>query len=113
YEAALDLSSEVRGGLFARQIHHWAALMFVASIMVHLFRVCFTGASRKPRAANWVLGCLLLVLSIAEGFFGYGRPDYLLSRTWLWSGTRSTPSSRGRHGPRTTSSACASCRCSR
>lgn len=83
YEAALDLSFEVRGGLFARQIHHWAALMFVASIMVHLFRVFFTGAFRKPREANWVIGCLLLVLSIAEGFFGYGIPDDLLSGTGL------------------------------
>ncbi|WP_024793173.1 cytochrome bc1 complex cytochrome b subunit [Tomitella biformata] len=83
YESALDISFEVRGGLFARQIHHWAALMFVASIMVHLFRIFFTGAFRKPREANWVIGCVMLLLGIAEGFFGYGIPDDLLSGTGL------------------------------
>src|ERR1700742_2131328 len=51
YESALDISFEVRGGLFVRQIHHWAALMFSASIMVHLARIFFTGAFRRPREA--------------------------------------------------------------
>ncbi|WP_235681538.1 cytochrome bc1 complex cytochrome b subunit [Tomitella gaofuii] len=83
YESALNISFEVRGGLFARQIHHWAALMFVAAIIVHLSRVFFTGAFRKPREANWVIGCVMLLLSIAEGFFGYGLPDDLLSGTGL------------------------------
>ncbi|MDG3011942.1 cytochrome bc complex cytochrome b subunit [Rhodococcus sp. D2-41] len=83
YESALNLSFEVRGGLFIRQIHHWAALMFVASIIVHLFRIFFTGAFRKPREANWVIGCVLLLLSVAEGFFGYTIPDDLLSGTGL------------------------------
>ncbi|QDQ97902.1 cytochrome b [Tomitella fengzijianii] len=83
YESALNISFEVRGGLFARQIHHWAALMFVASIIVHLCRIFFTGAFRKPREANWVIGCVMLLLSIAEGFFGYGLPDDLLSGTGL------------------------------
>ncbi len=83
YESALDISFEVRGGLFARQIHHWAALMFVASIIVHLCRIFFTGAFRKPREANWVIGCVMLLLGIAEGFFGYGLPDDLLSGTGL------------------------------
>ena len=79
YETALNISFEVRGGLFVRQIHHWAALMFSASIMVHLARVFFTGAFRKPREANWVIGALLLILSIFEGYFGYSLPDDLLS----------------------------------
>lgn len=83
YESALDISFEVRGGLFARQIHHWAALMFVASIIVHLCRIFFTGAFRKPREANWVIGSVMLLLGIAEGFFGYGLPDDLLSGTGL------------------------------
>src|ERR1700759_2924650 len=56
YETALDITFDVRGGLFVRQIHHWAALMFAASIMVHLARVFFTGAFRRPREANWVIG---------------------------------------------------------
>ncbi|MGE5696346.1 MAG: cytochrome b [Candidatus Sericytochromatia bacterium] len=79
YETALDISFEVRGGLFVRQIHHWAALMFSAAIMVHLARIFFTGAFRKPREANWVIGSLLLILSMFEGYFGYSLPDDLLS----------------------------------
>lgn len=79
YETALDISFEVRGGLFVRQIHHWAALMFAAAIMVHLARVFFTGAFRRPREANWVIGTLLLILAMFEGYFGYTLPDDLLS----------------------------------
>ncbi|MGB3521715.1 cytochrome b [Mycobacterium sp. SMC-14] len=79
YESALDISFEVRGGLFVRQLHHWAALMFAASIMVHLARIFFTGAFRRPREANWVIGSLLLILAMFEGYFGYSLPDDLLS----------------------------------
>jgi len=79
YASALDISLEVRGGLFVRQVHHWAALMFAAAIMVHLARVFFTGAFRRPREANWVIGCLLLILAMFEGYFGYSLPDDLLS----------------------------------
>ncbi len=73
----------MRGGLFVRQIHHWAALLFAASIMVHLARIFFTGAFRRPREANWVIGSLLLILAMFEGFFGYSLPDDLLSGTGL------------------------------
>ena len=83
YATALDISFEVRGGLFVRQIHHWAALLFVASIIVHLLRVFFTGAFRRPREVNWVIGSLILILSLFEGFFGYSLPDDLLSGTGL------------------------------
>jgi ubiquinol-cytochrome c reductase cytochrome b subunit len=79
YESALSISFEVRGGLFVRQVHHWAALLFAASIMVHLARVFFTGAFRRPREANWVIGTLLLILAMFEGYFGYSLPDDLLS----------------------------------
>src|SRR5690349_3060592 len=79
YASALDISLEVRGGLFVRQVHHWAALMFAAAIMVHLARVFFTGAFRRPREANWVIGALLLILAMFEGYFGYSLPDDLLS----------------------------------
>src|SRR5881275_974180 len=81
FASTLDISFEVRGGLFARQVHHWAALMFAASIMVHLARIFFTGAFRRPREANWVIGSLLLILAMFEGFFGYSLPDDLLSGT--------------------------------
>ncbi len=81
YQSTLDLSFEVRGGLLVRQIHHWAALIFLASMMLHMMRIFFTGAFRKPREANWILGVLLLVLGMAEGFLGYSLPDDLLSGT--------------------------------
>jgi ubiquinol-cytochrome c reductase cytochrome b subunit len=79
YESTLDISFEVRGGLFVRQVHHWAALLFAAAIMVHLARIFFTGAFRRPREANWVIGSLLLILAMFEGYFGYSLPDDLLS----------------------------------
>ncbi len=83
YASTLDISFDVRGGLIMRQIHHWAALLFMASIVVHLLRVFFTGAFRKPREMNWVIGSLLLILGILEGFAGYSLPDDLLSGTGL------------------------------
>ena len=83
YASTLDISFAVRGGLFMRQLHHWAALMFIAAMLVHMCRVFFTGAFRRPREANWVLGALLLVLGMFEGFFGYSLPDDLLSGTGI------------------------------
>ena len=83
YETTLNISFEVRGGLFVRQVHHWAALLFAAAIMVHLARIFFTGAFRRPREANWVIGSLLLILAMFEGFFGYSLPDDLLSGTGI------------------------------
>ncbi|WP_216208395.1 cytochrome bc1 complex cytochrome b subunit [Amycolatopsis aidingensis] len=88
FESTLDISFEVRGGLFVRQVHHWGALIFVAAMFVHMFRIFFTGAFRRPREANWVIGALLLILGMFEGFFGYSLPDDLLSGT----GVRATMS---------------------
>jgi ubiquinol-cytochrome c reductase cytochrome b subunit len=79
--STLKISFDVRGGLLMRQMHHWAAMLFIASMMVHLLRVAFTGAYRKPRELNWVIGCLLLLLGTLEGFTGYSLPDDLLSGT--------------------------------
>ncbi|MDH6704301.1 MULTISPECIES: ubiquinol-cytochrome c reductase cytochrome b subunit [unclassified Kitasatospora] len=83
YASTVDISFEVRGGLLIRQIHHWAALVFVAAMLVHMMRVFFTGAFRKPREINWVFGFLLLVLGMFDGFFGYSLPDDLLSGTGI------------------------------
>ena len=83
YASTLDISFDVRGGLLMRQMHHWAAMLFVASMMIHLLRVFFTGAFRKPRELNWVIGCLLLLLGTLEGFTGYSLPDDLLSGTGI------------------------------
>jgi ubiquinol-cytochrome c reductase cytochrome b subunit len=83
FASTLDISFDVRGGLLMRQIHHWAALFFVAAISVHLLRVFFTGAFRKPRETNWIIGVGLLTLALLEGFAGYSLPDDLLSGTGL------------------------------
>ena len=83
FSSTLAISFDVRGGLLMRQIHHWAALFFTAAVSVHLLRVFFTGAFRKPREINWVIGTLLLVLALLEGFSGYSLPDDLLSGTGL------------------------------
>ncbi|MCX4671248.1 cytochrome bc complex cytochrome b subunit [Streptomyces sp. NBC_01381] len=83
YASTLDISFDVRGGLLIRQIHHWAALIFVAAMLVHMMRHFFTGSFRKPRELNWVFGWLLLVLALFEGLLGYSLPDDLLSGTGL------------------------------
>ena len=82
-QSTLHISFEIRGGLLIRQVHHWAALLFVASIVLHLLRVFFTGAFRKPRELNWVIGFVLFILAMAEGFTGYSLPDDLLSGNGL------------------------------
>ncbi|MEY2848868.1 MAG: hypothetical protein RI885_1533 [Actinomycetota bacterium] len=81
--SSLDISFDVRGGLLMRQVHHWAALLFVASIGLHMLRVFFTGAFRKPRELNWFVGFVLFILAMAEGFTGYSLPDDLLSGNGL------------------------------
>jgi len=83
YASTLNISFDVRGGLLMRQIHHWAALLFVAAIMVHMLRIFFTGAYRKPREFNWLIGITIFTLAIFEGLFGYSLPDDLLSGTGL------------------------------
>ena len=82
-QSTLNLSFDIRGGLLIRQVHHWAALLFVASTVLHLLRVFFTGAFRKPREINWVIGFVMFILAMAEGFTGYSLPDDLLSGNGL------------------------------
>ena len=83
YSSTLQISFDVRGGLLMRQIHHWAALLFIGAIMVHMLRVFFTGAYRKPREFNWLIGIIIFSIAIFEGLFGYSLPDDLLSGTGL------------------------------
>ncbi|MER6829400.1 ubiquinol-cytochrome c reductase cytochrome b subunit [Streptosporangium sp. NPDC000563] len=83
YASALSISFDVRGGLLMRQMHHWAALLFIAGMMVHMLRVFFTGAYRKPREFNWLIGVLLLTLALLAGLTGYSLPDDLLSGAGL------------------------------
>ncbi len=83
YRSALDISFDVRAGLVMRQIHHWSALLFVASLVVHVMRVFFTGAFRRPREINWLVGVTLLILAIFNGLAGYSLLDDQLSGTGL------------------------------
>ena len=77
------MSFHVRGGLLMRQIHHWAALLFMAAIVVHMMRVFFTGAFRKPREMNYLIGFTLLLLGLLAGLTGYSLPDDVLSGNGL------------------------------
>jgi ubiquinol-cytochrome c reductase cytochrome b subunit len=83
YKSAIDLSFDVRAGLVMRQAHHWAALIFLASITAHLFRVFFTGAYRRPREINWIIGLTMMILAVMNGFFGYSMLDDQLSGSGL------------------------------
>lgn len=83
YASTLALSFDIRGGLLVRQMHHWAAMLFLASMLAHSLRVFFTGAFRKPREVNWVIGVAMLAMGLIEGFAGYSLPDDLLSGTGL------------------------------
>ncbi|TYB98937.1 ubiquinol-cytochrome c reductase cytochrome b subunit [Micromonospora sp. WP24] len=83
YASTVRLSWDVRAGLLIRQTHHWAAVVFVAAIVVHLIRIFFTGAFRKPRELNWLVGVTMLTLALANGFTGYSMPDDLLSGVGL------------------------------
>jgi ubiquinol-cytochrome c reductase cytochrome b subunit len=79
YRSVLDISFEVKAGLLMRQAHHWAANLFVAAIVLHLLRVFFTGAFRKPRELTWLVGLLMLFTTLLEGYLGYSMVDDLLS----------------------------------
>jgi ubiquinol-cytochrome c reductase cytochrome b subunit len=79
YASTVALSYDVRAGLLIRQAHHWAALTFIGAIVLHLARIFFTGAFRKPREINWLVGVTMLTLALLNGFTGYSIPDDLLS----------------------------------
>jgi ubiquinol-cytochrome c reductase cytochrome b subunit len=83
YDSVMRLSFEVRAGLLMRQVHHWTALVFLGAIAIHFARVFFTGAFRRPRELNWLIGSGLLILALGEGISGYSLPDDLLSGTGL------------------------------
>jgi ubiquinol-cytochrome c reductase cytochrome b subunit len=83
FESTLEISFDIRGGLLVRQMHHWAAMLFIAAMLVHSLRIFFTGAFRKPREVNWLIGVGLLSIGLIEGFAGYSLPDDLLSGTGL------------------------------
>jgi ubiquinol-cytochrome c reductase cytochrome b subunit len=79
YKSVVDISFSVKAGLLMRQTHHWAANVFIAAIVLHLLRVFFTGAFRKPRELTYLLGLTMLILALLEGYLGYSLADDLLS----------------------------------
>src|SRR5205814_5037903 len=79
YKSTIDLSFQVKAGLLIRQTHHWAADVFVAAIALHLLRIFFTGAFRKPRELTYWLGLTMLLAALLEGYLGYSLADDLLS----------------------------------
>jgi len=83
FASTVNLSFAVRAGLLMRQMHHWSSDIFIGAIVVHMGRVFFTGAFRKPRETNWVIGTTLLILAIVNGFLGYSLPDDLVSGTGI------------------------------
>jgi ubiquinol-cytochrome c reductase cytochrome b subunit len=83
YQSTLNISFDVRAGLLMREIHHWAADLFMASIIVHMLRNFFTAAYRKPREVTWLIGVVIFMLGLLEGLFGYSLPDDQLSGAGL------------------------------
>jgi ubiquinol-cytochrome c reductase cytochrome b subunit len=79
YQSVLHLSLDVKAGLLMRQTHHWAANVFIAAIVLHVLRVFFTGAFRKPRDLTYLIGLTMLFTAFLEGYLGYSLADDLLS----------------------------------
>ena len=74
YESMKLIMTQVSFGNIIRAIHHWAAHFMVASVFLHMMRVYFVGAYRSPREVNWILGVILLMVTIFFGFTGYILP---------------------------------------
>ena len=79
YASVLHISFDVKAGLLIRQTHHWAANVFIVAIVLHVLRVFFTGAFRKPRDLTYLIGLAMLMLALLEGYVGYSLADDLLS----------------------------------
>jgi quinol-cytochrome oxidoreductase complex cytochrome b subunit len=74
YDRMLDLRGTVAFGIFLRNMHRWSAHGMVAIVFLHMCRVFFTGAYKRPREFNWVLGVLLLLVTLFLSFTGYLLP---------------------------------------
>jgi ubiquinol-cytochrome c reductase cytochrome b subunit len=83
YQSTLRISFDVRGGLLIRQVHHWAANLFMIAICAHMLRHFFLGSYRKPRDVNWLIGIVIFAAALVEGLFGYSLPDDQLSGAGL------------------------------
>lgn len=92
--ASVKLIESIPVANIFRNVHHWGAHVMIASVILHSMRVFFTGTYRKPRELNWVIGVLLLILTIGAGFIGYSLPydSYAVTATGIgYSIARSIP----------------------
>jgi len=71
WESVRYITEEASFGWYIRSVHKWAATFMVAAVILHQMRVFFTGAYRKPRELNWVVGMFLLLCTLLLGFSGY------------------------------------------
>ncbi len=110
YSSSLNISFDVRGGMFMRQVHHWSALLFVASMSVHMLRVFFTGAFRKPRELNWVVAASCSSCPWAHASPATHSPMTCSPATACASSTASSSPSRSSARTRRSSSLAASSR---
>ena len=123
YQSTLNISFDIRGGLLIRQIHHWAADVFMIAICAHMLRHFFLGSYRKPRDVNWLIGIVIFAVALVEGLFGYSLPDDQLSGAACGSSrgcsrasrssapTRPTSCSAAPIRGRTSFRGCTSCTC--
>ncbi|WP_134120395.1 cytochrome bc1 complex cytochrome b subunit [Kribbella kalugense] len=81
--STLRITFEIRGGLLMRQIHHWATLIMVAAILLHLLRLFFTAGFRRPRRLSWLVVFGLLVATLGAALTGTSLPDDMASGTSL------------------------------
>ena len=84
YESVRYITHEASFGWFIRSVHKWAATLMIAAVILHQMRVYFTGAYRKPREINWMIGMFLLVCTLMTGFTGYSLVYEQLS---FWGAT--------------------------
>ncbi len=92
--ASVKLIESIPVANIFRNVHHWASHVMIASVILHAMRVFFTGTYRKPRELNWVIGVVLLILTIGAGFIGYSLPydSYAVTATGIgYSIARSIP----------------------
>ncbi len=84
YESVRYITEELTFGWYVRGIHKWAATLMIAAVILHQMRVYFTGAYRKPREINWMVGMCLLIATLLTGFTGYSLVYEQLS---FWGAT--------------------------
>ncbi len=87
YASVAAITHEVRFGWFIRSLHKWSAQFMIVALILHMLRVFFTGAYRRPRQLNWCIGFLLLGTTLTFGFTGYSLVYEQLS---FWGATVAT-----------------------